>query len=43
MLSYTHGNIINYLTNIIGNIGFHWEKKVKNNKVKASPNTMYNT
>ena len=42
MVSHTSENIINCLTNIIGNTGFYWEKKkVKNNKVKASPNTMY--
>ena len=41
MVSHTSENIINYLTNIVGNIGFYWGKKLKNNKVKASPNSMY--
>lgn len=27
MVSHTSENIINYLTNIIGNIGFYWKKK----------------
>lgn len=34
MVSHTSENIINYLTNIVRNIGFYWGKKVKINKGK---------